>query len=110
MKKYTVTKKEIDEIKREFYEEHTVIGTENEPVIINDRIAELLLISRKRLKDYLNSVHESHDMEDWGTEVMAPAGTARLYSYRKCKDCGGAQYYHTAGRFIDPELTKDCIK
>jgi len=110
MQKYKFSQEEINEIKREYREEHTIIGTENEPVILNDRVAICVLTSRKRLEEYLNSIHSSHNMKDWTTKILAPAGTARFYSYRECKDCGGAQYYHTAGRFIDPELKRGCIK
>ena len=106
---YIPAPEEIEEIKREYREEHTVIGT-NDPVIINDRTAVILLKSRHHHNEYLNSVHESHDMTEWESKIMAPAGTSRFYTYRECKVCGYAQYYHTAGKFIDPELKRECIE
>jgi hypothetical protein len=48
---YIPTQEEIEEIKREFREEHVVIGTENEPVILTDRTAAIILKSRRALKN-----------------------------------------------------------
>lgn len=105
---YIPTPAEIEEVKREYREEHTVIGTDK-PVIIKEATAIAVLSSRKRHKDYINSVHESHDMTDWESKIMAPAGTERFYSYRECTKCEGAQFHHPAGRFIDNELKKECM-
>jgi hypothetical protein len=107
MSKHEVKPEEILEIKQEYFEKK-VIGT-SKPVIINNDVAKILVRSRKHFHKYLNSVHESHEMTDWRTEIMAPAGTSRFYKYRECKNCGGAQYYHAAGKFIDNKLKNICV-
>ena len=107
MREDDVTPEEILKIKQEFYEKHKIDGTDK-PVLLSDFVARIIVASRKEHENYLNSVHKSHDMTDWRTEVMSPVGTARFYQYRECKNCGGAQYYHAAGKFIDPELKEKC--
>ena len=107
MKKYKFTQKEIDEIKKEYLEKHTYIGTDK-PVVLDDNTAYYVLASRARFNDYINSVHPSHNLTEWYSEVKCPASTARFYSTRKCKNCEGEQYYHAAGRFIDSKLKHKC--
>ena len=102
-----VSQKEIEACKEEYFTQHTYSGTD-EPVIIDDHTAEIIVRSRKRHRNYLNSVHKSHEMTEWGTEILAPAGTARFYVHRQCVNCGGEQYHHSAGKFIDSELEEKC--
>ena len=106
MNKYKFSQEEIDVVKEE-YSKKKMIGSD-EFCSINDKTATYVLTGRKRLEEYLNSVHPSHNMTEWYTEVKAPAGTPRFYRVRHCEDCEGEQYYHAAGRFIDPELTHRC--
>jgi len=107
-REYAISNKDIEEIKREFREEHMVIGT-NDPVIISNETAKIVLRSRKGFEEYLNSVHGSHTMTEWECKIMTPAGTSRFYYYRECTKCGGEQYHHPAGRFINPELKRKCL-
>ena len=99
------TENEIQEVIKE-YRKKCYHGT-NTPIELDERMALYILGSRKRLNDYINSVHESHDMTDWYSEVKCPCDTSRFYKTRKCKNCEGEQYYHPAGRFIDPELKEE---
>lgn len=108
MTKYQFSKEEIEAVKKEYFEEHTIHGTDK-PVVLDDKTAIYVLRGRKAHEDYLNSVHESHDMTDWETEIKAPVGTPRFYSCRHCKKCEGEQYHHPAGKFIDGELKRKCI-
>jgi hypothetical protein len=78
------------------------------PVVLKDMTAAALITSRRRHEEWLDSVHESHDMTDWYGEVKAPAGTARMYSVRQCKNCEYEQYEHPAGQFVDVQLTREC--
>jgi queuine/archaeosine tRNA-ribosyltransferase len=102
-----ITEEEIQNVKKEYLEEHTYIGTDK-PVVLDDKTAAYVIFGRRRFQEYLNSVDESHEMTEWRTEIMAPSGTARYYSYRQCKKCEYEQYYSVAGRFIDPQLTRRC--
>ena len=108
IKNNNFSNKEINEIIREYREEHKIIGTDK-PVILSELSAIAILSSRKRMKEYLNSVHPSHDMTKWRDEIMSPVGTPRFYNYRECKKCGGEQYYHSAGKFIDRILEEKCL-
>jgi hypothetical protein len=103
-----VTPEEIEAVKKEYLEEHTYIGTDK-PVVLDDKTAIYVIKGRKSLQMYLDSVDPSHEMTEWRTEIMAPAGTARYYSYRQCKKCEYEQYYSNSGRFLDPELTHRCL-
>lgn len=102
-----ITQKEIDAIKKEFYEEHTIIGTDK-PVVLDDETATIILKSRKRHEEWVNSVHSSHEMTDWYAKILAPVGTPRFYSCRHCKKCEGMQYHHPAGKFMEGELKMKC--
>lgn len=103
-----ITDKEIQEVIDEYYNEHTVIGTKDKPVVINEGTAEIIIKSRRRREAFLNSVHESHNMTDWHSEIRSPVGTPRFYSVRECKRCDHEQMESAAGRFIDPELERRC--
>lgn len=107
MDKLKATKKEIEKVKKEFLKEHKIIGT-NRPVILDDLSAKIIVESRKIRKNWLNSIHKSHKMTKWRTEVRAPAGAARFYGVRNCKNCGFEQIEHPAGRFMDGELKREC--
>jgi len=102
------SKKQINDVIKEF-SKRCMHGTDK-PVVLDERGAFLILRSRKHLDDYLKSVHPSHDMTDWYSEIKCPCNTERFYKTRKCKKCEGEQYYHPAGRFIDPELEKPCVE
>jgi hypothetical protein len=102
------TEKEIKEVIDEYYNEHTVVGTKDQPVVINEQTAIIILKSRKRQQEFIDSVDDSHDMTDWYTEIRAPAGTPRFYSVRHCKQCEGEQMQHPAGKFTDPPLKRRC--
>jgi hypothetical protein len=102
------TKKEIKKVIDEYYNEHTVVGTKDKPVVIDERTAVLILESRRRKEEFINSVDDSHDMNEWHTDVRAPVGTARFYSVRQCRRCGYEQGIHAAGRYIDPWLKRRC--
>ncbi len=103
-----ITKKEINEIKKEFLQ-HTVIGSDPpRPVKISTLSAQSVIRSRRCHQEWLDSVHDSHDMTDWYGEIKSPVGTARFYSVRKCKNCEYEQYEHPAGKFIDGPLTLEC--
>lgn len=104
---FVFTDEEIQEVIDEYYNEHTYIGTEN-PVTIDERTAEIILGSRKRHQEWINSVHPSHDMTEWGTKIIAPVATPRFYAHRECKKCGYEQYHHPAGKFIDSQLKEEC--
>ena len=101
------TKEEIKAMKEEYFTQHTYVGT-NKPVVINDKIAVILLQGRKRHQAWLNSVHESHDMTEWRSEIRCPRDTPRFYSVRNCKKCGGEQLQHPAGKFMDGILKTNC--
>ena len=102
-----ITLEEIEEVKKEYFENHKIHGTDK-PVILNDTSAQAIINSRKYHEEFLNAVHPSHDMDDWQTKIMAPAGTARFYAYRQCKNCEYEQYHHPAGKFIDHQLESEC--
>ena len=102
-----VTKKEIEEIKKEYLEEHTYIGTDT-PVILNDMSAEHIVRSKKFHEAWKDNVHSSHEMGDWFTDIRAPVGTPRFYGCQECKKCGAEHIYHSAGRFKDKELLYPC--
>ncbi len=106
-KKKKITKKEIKKFQKEYAENHTFIGTDK-PVHIDDRMAELLIKVKRRHEEWLNSIHPSHDMNEWHGEVRAPVGTARMYSVRQCKKCEYEQSQHPAGKFMDGELNSQC--
>ena len=105
-----ITPEEIEEFKKEYAKEgHTVIGSDPpRPVVLKDITAGALIRSRRRHQEWINSVHDSHIMTDWYSEIKAPAGTERFYKVRKCKNCEYEQYEHPAGQFIDHQLTKEC--
>ena len=103
-----ITKKEIDEIKEEYLKK-TVIGSDPpEPVVISTVSAECVIRARRSHQEWLDSVHESHDMNDWYSDIRAPSGTERFYSVRQCKNCEGEQAEHPAGQFMDNHLTHKC--
>jgi len=104
---YDFSDEELQTVIDEYYNEHTVHGTDK-PVVITKQTAEYVLASRRRMEEFDNSVDDSHDMNDWHTDVRAPSGTPRFYSVRQCKRCDGEQAKHSAGRFIDPELERRC--
>lgn len=110
MKEPKFTKQQIQDVIDEYYNEHTVIGTKNQPVVVSETTAEAILRSRWREEQFINSVDHSHVMNEWHTEIRAPAGTPRFYSVRQCKRCDGEQARHPAGKFIDPELKRRCIE
>ncbi len=103
-----VTPKDIKECKKEYLEKRKYIGTDK-PVILDDKMAEYVMRSRKYHEMWMNSPHKSHILTEWESQIMAPAGTPRFYTYRECKICGASQYYHAAGKFIDSELDRKCI-
>ncbi len=103
-----ITLEEIEACKKEYLETHTYHGTDK-PVVLDDRAAEIVVNSRKYHEAFLNAVHPSHDMTEWGTEIMAPSGTERFYAHRECNNCGGEHYHHPAGKFIDSELESECV-
>lgn len=103
-----ITKEEVDEIKKEFLKK-TVIGSDPpQPVVVSSTAAECIIRSRRGHQEWLDSVHDSHDMTDWHGEIRAPAGTDRFYSVKECKNCEYEMMEHPAGRFIDPPLTSEC--
>ena len=105
-----ITPEEIEEFKKEYAKEgHTVHGSDPpRPVVLKDMTAAALITSRRREVEWLDSVHSTHDMNDWHGEVRSPVGTARMYSVRQCKKCDYEQARHPAGRFMDYQLTKEC--
>ena len=103
-----VTLEEIEAIKKEWFETKTYFGTDK-PITLDDKTAEIIIRRQKYEKEWINQVHESHDMTEWGTQIKAPVGTARFYAHRECNNCGGEQYHHPAGKFIDPELKIKCV-
>jgi hypothetical protein len=109
MSEIEVTKRDIQRIKKEFREHHTIEGTKK-PVILDDFSARLIALNRKGFRMWKSSIHKSHRMNKWHTEVRAPAGTPRYYNCRQCTKCGGEQKYHAAGRFIDSPLLRECRK
>jgi len=102
-----ITIEEIEECQKEYFETHTYHGT-NTPVVLDHKTAHYVVNGRKYHEAFLNAVHPSHDMCDWRTEIIAPAGTERLYAYRQCKNCEYEQYHHPAGKFLDPRLETEC--
>ncbi len=103
-----ITLEEIEALKEEWFKTKTYHGTDK-PIVLDDKTAEIIINRRKYEEAWKNSVHESHEMCNWRTEIMAPAGTPRFYAYRQCKNCGGEQYHHPAGKFMDPELEEKCV-
>lgn len=101
------TKEEIETIKNEYFTQHTYNGTDK-PVIIDDQTSVYILRGRKRYQEWLNSVHESHVMTDWRTEIRCPGSTPRFYGVRNCKKCEGEQLQHPAGKFMDGSLKTKC--
>jgi len=110
--KEQITKKDIEKFKKQYAEEgHMVIGSNPPiPVELSDGIAKLLIQNERRRKEWLNSIHPSHEMNEWHTEVRSPCGTSRFYRVRQCIYCEGEQAEHPAGRFIDPELLRPCLR
>jgi hypothetical protein len=102
-----VTKKEIEKIKKEYFEKHKIIGTDI-PVTLTDQTAKIIAESRKIRRRWLTSIDKSHKMSKWHTEIRSPAGTPRFYGVRECKNCGFEQIEHPAGRFMDNELKRKC--
>lgn len=51
--------------------------------------------------------HESHEMTEWKSTILAPSGTERFYSIRHCKHCG---YEEASGNahLMDYDLLKPC--
>lgn len=45
------------------------------------------------------TIHPTHQMGDWHTDIRAPAGTPRFYSVRECTLCGAEELQHPAGHF-----------
>jgi hypothetical protein len=108
MKQIIVTKKEIEKVKKEYFEKHKIEGT-NKPVILDDNIAEYVIKARKYREQWLKSIDKSHKMSKWHSEIRSPAGTPRFYGVRECKNCGFEQLEHAAGRFMDNELKRKCL-
>jgi hypothetical protein len=103
-----ITQEEIDEIKKEFLKK-TVIGSDPpRPVEISDISAKAVIRSRRYRQEWLDSVHESHVMSKWRTEVRAPAGTPRFYKVRECENCGYEMAEHPAGKFMHYQLKEPC--
>lgn len=44
--------------------------------------------------------HPSHQMTEFRTEILAPAGTPRFYGVRNCKICELEEWSHPAGHFL----------
>lgn len=101
------SKKEIEEVIKEYSKK--CYHKTDRPIELDERDAIRILESRKRHENYINSVHPSHNMTDWYSDIKAPSGTPRFYATRKCKKCEGEQYHHPAGKFIDHELKTLCI-
>lgn len=55
-------------------------------------------------------IHESHNMGEWGNQVLAPVGTLRFYVVRRCLFCDAGEAHHAAGHFVDNELYHPCKK
>jgi hypothetical protein len=103
-----ITQDEIDEVKEEYLQK-TVIGSDPpEPVKINDISAKAVIRSRRSHQDWLDSVHESHVMTDWYTDVRCPGSTPRFYGVRECVNCQYEMSEHPAGRFMDHQLKSEC--
>lgn len=75
---------------------------------MDEKVAKILIESRRRREAWLNSIHETHDMNDWHTEIRAPVGTPRFYAVRQCNNCEHEQSEHPAGRFMDSQLKGKC--
>jgi hypothetical protein len=105
-KEIVITPEEIEAVKIEYSKKY-YHGT-REHIKLDDNTAKYVLKGRKGHEAYLNSVHKSHKMTEWGSTILSPCGTERFYSIRECKKCGHEQYYAAAGRFIDPELKEEC--
>lgn len=56
-----------------------------------------------------HEVHKSHEMVDYGTDIVAPMGTARFYGVKMCKKCECKLYTHPAGDFCDEDLLTECL-
>lgn len=106
--KEKVSKKEIKKFIKQYAKEHTYFDTD-EPVQLSEKVAKILILSRRRREEWLNSIHKSHDMTDWYTDIRSPVGTPRFYGVRQCKNCKYEQIEHPAGRFMDHELKKACV-
>jgi len=102
-----ITIEEIEDVQKEYFEKHKIHGTDK-PVVLDHKTAQYVVNGRKYHEAYLNCVHPTHDMCDWRTEIMAPAGTERYYQYRQCKNCEYEQYHSVAGKFIDYQLESEC--
>jgi len=103
-----ITLEEIEALKKEWFETKTYHGTDK-PIVLDDRSAESIIQGRKYHEAWLNSAHSTHVMSMWRSEIMCPASTPRFYAYRQCKNCGGEQYHHPAGKFMDSELEEECV-
>ena len=53
-------------------------------------------------------IHESHNICEWVSEILAPVGEPRFYMTRKCSKCGAGEAHHAAGHFVDKELYEEC--
>lgn len=104
-----VSQEEIELCKKEWFETKTYHGTDT-PIVLDDKTAKRIINSIKYHEAFLNAVHSSHKMTEWKGKLLTPCDTTRMYSYRKCENCGGEHYYHAAGKFIDPELEKKCVQ
>ena len=102
-----ITIEEIEAIQKELFETKTYHGTDR-PVILDHKTAQYIINGRKYHEAFLNAVHPSHNMTEWGTEIMAPSGTERFYAYRQCQNCEYEQYHHPAGKFLDHQLEVKC--
>lgn len=106
-KQIEVTKRDIQRIKKEFREKHKIEGT-NKPVILDDFSAKLIVQNRKGFRMWKSSIHKTHKMSQWHSDIRCPASTPRFYNCRHCTKCGFEQIYHSAGRFIDSPLLREC--
>lgn len=79
-----------------------------EKLTLKSRRSYIAKKSKERINNWKKSVHESHDMTTWKPEIRSPAGTLRFYSVRKCKCCEAEQMFHSAGKFMDNDLLKEC--
>ena len=102
-----ITLEEIENLQEEWFKTKKIHGTDK-PVILDHSTAQYIINGQKYHEAYLHCVHSSHDMTKWRSEIMAPAGTERYYTYRQCKDCEYEQYYSAAGKFVDYQLESKC--
>jgi hypothetical protein len=103
-----ITEEEIQEIKDEFLKKSVIGSDPPEPVKVSSVTAQCIIRARRSHQEWLDSVHESHDMTDWNSQIRAPSGTERFYSVRECVNCGYEQAEHPAGQFMDYQLKHEC--